>query len=425
MMSRVSRGGEDGAVAGGGMVGVGVGDQRAGDRADRVDVEVARRAVEALGAGDEEVGGAHAAVRPWRSQGRRGGRDGGELRRRSRRRARRPAPADAARSPGVGGQGMAEHGGAAAGAGVPGVGGDQGLDRAAEVLELGVGVKHEGRGDAGRRVRRAGGGAEGAHERERRGLGQPGGAIGGSGGLAGLGRDLRIAGRQRRDLGGDARRHGRVAGPVAPDEEAQRRRIERLVGQRADPGLVAEAHGEQGHAHRAVLAQRREGADGAGIDPAAGGPERDPGGGERGVGRGGRHPAPPRQAARLAHQGAPLGSRQLGQPGAVQRHSTSISPSMTWAARLPSAASAANTGQGGRVVVVEPVGHGELEARIGLAGDLVGRGSKRREDMQAQKERHAEIGRRWPWRRARSGAIGRDPERDAGKHDCSRPRDEA
>ena len=33
--------------------------ERAGDRADRVDVEVAGRAVEALGAGDEEVGGAH------------------------------------------------------------------------------------------------------------------------------------------------------------------------------------------------------------------------------------------------------------------------------------------------------------------------------------------------------------------------------
>ena len=59
MMSRVSRGGEDGAVAGGGVVGMGVGDERAGDRADGVDVEVAGRAVEALGAGDEEVGGAH------------------------------------------------------------------------------------------------------------------------------------------------------------------------------------------------------------------------------------------------------------------------------------------------------------------------------------------------------------------------------
>ena len=48
------------AVAGGGMVGMGVGDQRARHRAHRVDVEVAGRAVEALGAGDEEVGGAHA-----------------------------------------------------------------------------------------------------------------------------------------------------------------------------------------------------------------------------------------------------------------------------------------------------------------------------------------------------------------------------
>ena len=52
-------GGEDGAVAAGGVVGMGVGDERAGDGARRVDVEVARRAVEALGAGDEEVGGAH------------------------------------------------------------------------------------------------------------------------------------------------------------------------------------------------------------------------------------------------------------------------------------------------------------------------------------------------------------------------------
>ena len=46
-------------MAGGGVVGVGVGDERAGDGADGVDVEVAGRAVEALGAGDEEVGGAH------------------------------------------------------------------------------------------------------------------------------------------------------------------------------------------------------------------------------------------------------------------------------------------------------------------------------------------------------------------------------
>ena len=52
-------GGEDGAVAGGGVVGMGVGDERPGDRPHRVDVEVARRAVEALGAGHEEVGGAH------------------------------------------------------------------------------------------------------------------------------------------------------------------------------------------------------------------------------------------------------------------------------------------------------------------------------------------------------------------------------
>ena len=33
--------------------------ERAGDGADGVDVEAARGAVEALGAGDEEVGGAH------------------------------------------------------------------------------------------------------------------------------------------------------------------------------------------------------------------------------------------------------------------------------------------------------------------------------------------------------------------------------
>ena len=46
-------------MAGGGVVGVGVGDERAGDGADGVDVEVAGGAVEALGAGDEEVGGAH------------------------------------------------------------------------------------------------------------------------------------------------------------------------------------------------------------------------------------------------------------------------------------------------------------------------------------------------------------------------------
>ena len=51
--------GEDGAVAGGGVVGMGVGDERAGDGADGVDEEAARRAVEALGAGDEEVGGTH------------------------------------------------------------------------------------------------------------------------------------------------------------------------------------------------------------------------------------------------------------------------------------------------------------------------------------------------------------------------------
>ena len=44
------RAGEDGAVAGSGVIGVGVGDHCAGDRADRVDVEIARGAVETLGA---------------------------------------------------------------------------------------------------------------------------------------------------------------------------------------------------------------------------------------------------------------------------------------------------------------------------------------------------------------------------------------
>ena len=42
-----------------GVVGMGVGDQRPRHRADRVDVEVAGRAVEAFRAGDEQVGAAH------------------------------------------------------------------------------------------------------------------------------------------------------------------------------------------------------------------------------------------------------------------------------------------------------------------------------------------------------------------------------
>ena len=47
------------AVAGARMVGMAVRDQRAGDRPDRVDEEIAGRAVEALRPGMEQVAGAH------------------------------------------------------------------------------------------------------------------------------------------------------------------------------------------------------------------------------------------------------------------------------------------------------------------------------------------------------------------------------
>ena len=51
--------GEHGAVAGAGVVGVGMGDERARNRADRVDEEIAGRAVETLGTGNEQVRSAH------------------------------------------------------------------------------------------------------------------------------------------------------------------------------------------------------------------------------------------------------------------------------------------------------------------------------------------------------------------------------
>ena len=84
-------------------------------------------------------------------------------------------------------------------------------------------------------------------------------------------------------------------------------------------------------------------------------------------GGGGRHPAPPREAARLAHQGAPLGAREPGQPGAVQRGLDLDQPEHDLRGAVALGGERREDGQGGRVVVVEPLGHGELEARIGLA----------------------------------------------------------
>ncbi len=55
-------GGEDGAVAGAGVVGMGMGDQGSGDRADRVDMGLRRFAPEAFRAGGEDVLETHGGV---------------------------------------------------------------------------------------------------------------------------------------------------------------------------------------------------------------------------------------------------------------------------------------------------------------------------------------------------------------------------
>ena len=112
------------------------------------------------------------------------------------------------------------------------------------------------------------------------------------------------------------------------------------------------------HAHGAGLAERREGADRRRIDLAAGVPERHPGSGERRVGGGGLHPAPARQAARLAHQGAPLGARELGEPGAVQAGLDLDQPEHDLGGPVVLGGERREHRQGSRVVVVEPVGQG-------------------------------------------------------------------
>ena len=112
----------------------------------------------------------------------------------------------------------------------------QGLDGAAELRQLGVGVGNAKAAAIAGGLRSPRGRPNGADGPASSAIGAASAGPGGAQSAGAAGWPVCVApcgspARQRRDLGCDAGRHGRIARPVAPGEEAQRRRIEGLVGQ--------------------------------------------------------------------------------------------------------------------------------------------------------------------------------------------------